>query len=116
MYISRFLSQTVYLSQTTFEFLMAFSEYAISNLSHFVSLGHVKKLRLIFSYNGLTMKRVLVSIKFCFREILGQTVWTKVRLRPSQGFLELGRKAVYCQGAWEQGLNFEELHDFPACV
>ena len=21
-----------------------------------------------------------------------------------------------CQGAWEQGLNFGELHDFPACV
>ena len=52
-----------------------------------ISLGHIKKnLTYIFSYNGLTLKNVLVSIKFCFREILGQTVWTKIRLRPSKVF------------------------------
>ena len=51
-------------------------------------LGHVKKLNLHFQLQW-----------FDYENGIGFTVWTKIRLRPSKAFWELGRKAVYCQGA-----------------
>ena len=114
MYIRRFLSQIVYPSQTNFEFLMAFLNMPCPTC--LISFRTCRKTKLTFPLQWFDYEKGLGSIKFCFREILGQTVWTKIRPRPSKGFWELGKKVVYCQGAWEQGLYFGEMHHFPACV
>ena len=129
MYISRFLSQIVYQSQTTSEFLVAFLNMPCPTCP--ISFWTCKKNKLTlqwFDYEkgiGFTVwtkirlrpskaympcptcpisfrtckKNKLTLQWFDYEKGIGFTVWTKIRLRPSKAFLGIGRKAVYCQGA-----------------
>ena len=80
------MSQIVYPSQTTFEFLVAFLNMPCPLVPF--HLGHVKKNNLHFQLQW-----------FDYEKGIGFTVWTKIRLRPSKAFLGTREKGCLLPGS-----------------